>query len=152
MLSNSNITAQVDDEDLERLSKFSWRLMDGAVYRSEWRVNKVHSISLPQEIMHKENQMYDHADKNFLNNQKINLREATWSQNNHNRTKLAWARVEYVGVDIMRRRNKRFRVRIKKDKKQIYIGLFFTAEEAAKAYDAKARELYGEFANVNFPL
>ncbi len=31
------------------------------------------------------------------------------------------------------------------------IGLFVTAEEAARAYDEKAKELYGEFARLNFP-
>jgi hypothetical protein len=29
--------------------------------------------------------------------------------------------------------------------------VFDTAEEAARAYDEKARELWGEFAQVNFP-
>lgn len=35
--------------------------------------------------------------------------------------------------------------------KRKYLGYFSTAEEAAKAYDKAAREIYGEFAYQNFP-
>lgn len=33
----------------------------------------------------------------------------------------------------------------------MWIGSFKTAEEAARAYDKKAIEIYGEFAVLNFP-
>jgi len=44
----------------------------------------------------------------------------------------------------------RWRAAIGKRNK-IYLGCFRTAEEAARAYDAAARKLYGDAAAVNFP-
>ena len=46
----------------------------------------------------------------------------------------------------------RFESRIKVDGKCRYLGLFLTAEAAALAYDAAAREVFGDYARTNFPL
>ena len=54
---------------------------------------------------------------------------------------------QYIGVS--KDKNK-WTARIKLNKKQIHIGNFETESEAAKAYDKKAIEIYGEFAKTNF--
>jgi len=41
--------------------------------------------------------------------------------------------------------------RISFNTKKIYLGSYKTKEEAARAYDKKAIELFGEFAQLNFP-
>jgi hypothetical protein len=67
-----------------------------------------------------------------------NCRWATRSQQEHN--KPSRGEVAYRGV---RRSRGRYMAAIKKDGVQHYLGLFDTAEEASKAYQLKAAELYG---------
>lgn len=54
----------------------------------------------------------------------------------------------YVGVS--KDKNK-WAARIKYNKKTIHLGNFHSQEDAAKAYDKKALELYGDTAKLNFP-
>lgn len=58
---------------------------------------------------------------------------------------------KYVGVNENKNRKKRWCARIKYKKKYIFIGNFENEEDAARAYDNKALELYGEYAKLNFP-
>jgi len=56
----------------------------------------------------------------------------------------------FVGVRFEKRTGKWTSQLRTKDKRH-HIGTFLTEEEAARAYDAKARELYGDKARLNFP-
>jgi len=56
----------------------------------------------------------------------------------------------FVGVSFRRDKSK-WEAYINFDGKRTRLGYFKSAEDAAKAYDKAAVEIYGEFAKVNFP-
>ena len=86
----------------------------------------------------------DHWDGNGLNNTRANLRvtEQPYNLGNSRRRKDNTSGFKGVSPNLGRWRS---------NVAGRYIGVFDTAEEAARAYDEKARELWGEFAQVNFP-
>lgn len=89
---------------------------------------------------------WDHANRNKHDNQKLNLRLATRSQNNANR--VSYGKLPYKGV---KKANSKWMARITVDKKEIYLGVFVEIEDAARAYDTAATLHFGEFACLNFP-
>lgn len=92
----------------------------------------------------------DHADRNTVNDRIENLREATHAQNMANTNKNKKSNSPYKGVTIEKgRANIRWRSKIMFDGKRISIGLFESEQAAALAYNRKAVEIYGEFANLN---
>lgn len=88
----------------------------------------------------------DHKDRDSLNNQRPNLRFATHDWNNANRG--FWSLSGFKGVS---RSGRRFRARITLDGEDVHLGMFATAEEAARTYDAAAWAAHGEWAYLNFP-
>ncbi len=101
------------------------------------------------------NMVADHINGDSLDNRRSNLRVATPAQNcinrGANRTHRGKSTTSsYKGVSWDKRRNK-WVSNIGHDYKRIYLGCFDVPEDAARAYDAKAQELYGEFAYRNFP-
>jgi len=93
----------------------------------------------------------DHIDGNKTNNTVLNLRWADKRQNAGNMKKqLPITSSRYKGVCFERGRH-RWRVSIRDHGRQLNLGYFDDEEEAARAYDAKAREVFGEFAKLNFP-
>lgn len=95
-------------------------------------------------------QIVDHINHDSLDNRRSNLRLATNQQNSFNSRLSKRNTSGYKGV-AWKARDQKWRARIRNGIKEIHIGTFDTAEEAAHAYDRAARELHGEFAAVNFP-
>lgn len=92
----------------------------------------------------------DHIDHDTLNNRRSNLRPATKTQNAGNRRPRLAVSSAYKGVSWFSPA-RRWQAEIQKDKQRRHLGYFLSELDAAYAYDAAARELFGEFAYPNFP-
>jgi AP2-like factor (euAP2 lineage) len=91
----------------------------------------------------KSNEIVDHKNHNRLDNRIENLSITTPSANAHNRTKKHNASSKYYGV--YKTKNNTYRSYVKR----IYLGTYKDEIMAAQAYNCKAKELYGDNANLN---
>lgn len=82
----------------------------------------------------------DHINGNRTDNRIQNLREATNQENSFNKPTSGTS-----GFKGVYRQNNRWRAKIMLDGKSIHLGYFDSAEEAAEAYNKKAKEIHGEF-------
>lgn len=149
--------ALVDDELYEELSAHKWHARvnsSGLVYaiRNSPRPDKktiyMHRVILGAP----EGTGVDHIDRDGLNNKRANLRLATTSENQRNARRRIDNSSGYKGVAKYSapRSKKPWKAHIGVNGVSRYLGVFDSAEEAARAYDRAAVEFYGEFAHRNF--
>jgi hypothetical protein len=150
--------AIVDDEDYERLNKYKWFVakIERRFYAHRKRKSTDVGCGRCNVKMHRQilevpaGKFIDHINHNGLDNRRANLRIVTKEQNSWNqRKKLGNCSSQYKGVSRLKR-NGRWLAKIIYKRKNICIGYFDDEVLAAKAYDAKARELFGEYAALNF--
>ena len=143
----------VDDQDLAELSKYSWHLqsMGYAARRATVGTNKTVILLMHRQIMDAPKGMViDHINGNPLDNRRENLRLCLQGENLRNKRINRASRSGYVGVNWHPSSRKWLAVVMHK-RKNYQAGLFTDRIEAAHARDAKALELHGEFAALNFP-
>jgi len=152
--------AIVDPEDYKELAKYQWyaKRCERRFYAERWGKTKQGSrirrdIKMHQVIMGTaEGKFIDHINHNGLDNRKANLRFATAQQNTWNKRKQKGNySSQYKGVHWVKS-EKNWRAVITCNKRVIYIGRFDDEKAAAMAYDAKAKEYFGEYAAPNLPL
>ena len=150
--------ALVDDEDFEWLNQWKWCIqknernnyaMRGKYAKGggglERETIKMHRVILNAQ----KGQEIDHINHNGLDNRKQNIRICTHQQNMQNQSCNKNTSSKYKGVTFDKKAG-RWRAQIRHNNITTRLGVFKIEQVAAKAYDAKAKELFGEFAYLNF--
>lgn len=148
------MVALVDNADYEWLNQFKWHALKHrdtfyAARNCGGRKNRsyvfMHRLILKLSDSKVE---VDHSDRNGLNNQRQNLREATRSQNAANAPSRKNSSSSFLGVYWDNTR-KMWTAGITKNYKKKFLGYFDNEIEAATAYNKAAIIIHGEFANIN---
>lgn len=90
----------------------------------------------------------DHQNGNGLDNRRANIRVATKSQNQWNR-KLNENNSSGIKGVSWNKASKKWHATIKHDGQKINLGFFEHKLDAGHAYNEKAKEVFGEFAQVS---
>lgn len=146
--------AIVDDEDYDFLMQWKWyyngryAARQETIQRGSRQTYKQRLVHMHRAILNApSDQHVDHQDGNRLNNTRSNLRLCSPSENLANQSKRTHsASSQYKGVSWNKQTGK-WNARIR----YTHLGSFASEADAAHAYDAAARKLFGEFARPNFP-
>jgi|SRR5271165_90883 len=107
---------------------------------------------LPQFSSPVSPEQINHVNGDLTDDRPENLRPVTISQRRMSSRGKVGRELPKGVTQQTRKANKPFYARIKLDGQRYYLGSFETVEEAAAAYDAAAKNLFGEFARPNNPL
>ena len=137
----------VDDEYWHELKLLSWWMKNGYAHTG---INKVivsmHSYLMKKKETGTDIDKIDHINNNRLDNRMSNLRSVNSGVNNHNKKKKEGCASNYIGVT---KHGNNWRASISCNGTQERLGSHKTQVEAAKAYNKKAKELYGDNARLN---
>jgi hypothetical protein len=154
----SDKVAIVDDEDYDKVmkaisKKAKWYAHMPPPSKKFYAMNGSRKLLIHRIVLDAPAGMdVDHINGDPLDNRKENLRICTRSENCRNRKTRTTSKSEFKGVYA--RPNNRYYAYIgdpDRKSRHISLGTYGTPEEAARAYDKKAKELHGNFALLNFP-
>lgn len=134
------------DKDFAHLDKYFWSLhiMGYAASRSPGKHTLLHRMIMQPEA----SVDIDHINGDKLDNRKSNLRLCSRGQNGLNKPQRSHSKQLYKGIEYRKDVGK-YTARINFKGKRYNLGHYVTPEEAASVYNAKAKELFGEFAYLN---
>jgi hypothetical protein len=143
--------ARVDPQDYAELSRHKWCAAKQGNSFYAVRSDGDRQLRMHRVIMNAPAGMVvDHIDHDGLNNVKRNLRTCTRSQNARNQQPQKGRSSPYIGVCWCKRERKWYS-RIHDQGRQRSLGLFENERDAARARDAAAIALHGEYAFLNLP-
>ena len=147
-LGHNGATALIETADYELIEPHKWRLSGKGYAITHKRNGTPHSTLMHRVILAAPPGTFvDHINRNRLDNRRSNLRLATLRQNAANRKPLSASGLKGV---VYNRGHRRWQAYIKPGGgQQQHLGYYATPIEAAHAYNAAARDAFGDFANTN---
>lgn len=151
--------AKISPEDAGKVLPHKWHSYRSKVHphifyaKADWvEENGVRKqVKMHRLIMNAPDGVHvDHINGDGLDNRRENLRLVTPQLNQANSRKRMKGTSRFKGV-CWSAASKKWRASIVINNRQIYLGLFADELDAAKAYDKKALELFGEHAHLNLP-
>ena len=131
--------ALIDDEDYPLIRQYTWHYADGYARTNYYTdTGKRRILGMHRLIMGMPEQQVDHRDRDGLNNRRSNLRVASQSQNQGN------APTHRRGVYYQKDR-KKWGAQICTNNQRRWLGAYDTEQEALGAYQAAAKNHWGEF-------
>lgn len=148
------LSATVSDRDFAALVKHRWHAhrVKNTHYAARYEAGQRNKVFMHRQILGAPSEtLIDHRDGNGLNNQRRNIRFCTSKQNASSFRTKKNKKSRFRGV-FWRPETGKWRARIwpADARTGIHLGYFEIEEDAARAYDKKAKELYGKFAQLNF--
>jgi hypothetical protein len=144
--------AYVSEEDAD-LAQLCWYLNANGYFmryvagggRANAKQTTLHETVLSRMSSRPAGCLGDHRNRDKADNRRENLRWATTLQSACNAVRKP-GNTGFKGVHQLKRCPSRYEARVGGK----YLGLFDSAEAAARAYDAAARQRHGEYAQLNF--
>jgi len=151
---NLRLYATVDRDEWPRVRQHKWSANKSVTKNRGWYA-KTHingkDVRLHTFIMNPPPGFKtDHKDRNGLHCTHGNMRLATAAQNSYNRGPSNGSVTGFKGV-TRHKTKKKWIAKIRCNGRAKYLGSFDSPEDAALAYDESAKQLFGEFAYLNFP-
>ena len=150
---NHGKVALVDDADFPAVSQLRW-IARKTANSNIWYA---HTTTKPILLLHHfllgkppKGFVIDHVNGDGLMNTRANLRVCTQKENMKNQRQHRDSKSPFKGIWRAQHCD-RWAAQLVCNRKKIYLGLYKEPEDAARAYDRKAIELFGPFARLNFP-
>jgi hypothetical protein len=147
-IQHSSFVAVVDDEDYELLIKYKWYLNTSSS-GNKYPRTRIKNKNIRMHKLLLDAQLVDHVDGDGLNNQRANLRPSNKSLNAVNQRLRTHRSKTALFKGVYLYKPNKWRAQTTLQGKKIYLGTFDSAVDAARAYDAKIVEIFGEHALTN---